>query len=68
MLGEFRVTRYKSGGVAGTEKDGLNGVAGLVCGRELEPPMKASFCLEFGDVTGGAAIGAILWPGSRDGV
>ncbi len=54
------MTRYKSGGVAGTEKEGLNGVAGRVCGREFEPPIKASFGLEFGDVTGGAAIGATL--------
>jgi hypothetical protein len=30
MDGLFRVTRYKSGGVAGTEKEGLNGVGGLV--------------------------------------
>jgi hypothetical protein len=51
------VTRYKSGGVAGTEKDGLNGVGGLVCGREFVPPIKVSwFCLAPGDESGGAAI------------
>ena len=42
MFGELRVTRYKSGGVAGRENEGLNGVAGLVWGRELVPPMKVS--------------------------
>lgn len=53
-LGEFLVTRYRSGGVVGTENDGLKGVAGRVCGREAVPPMNVSaFCLEFGEVTGG---------------
>ena len=36
------MTRYKSGGVVGTENEGLNGVGGLVCGREFVPPMKVS--------------------------
>lgn len=52
------MTRYKSGGVGGTEKDGLKGVAGLVCGREFVPPMKVSAapCRVLGEVTGGGCM------------
>ena len=52
MFGEFLVTRYRSGGVGGTEKEGLKGVAGRVCGLELVPPMNVSpvtFARVFGD-------------------
>jgi len=38
------VTRYRSGGVLGSEKDRLNGVAGRVVGPEAVPPMKVSAC------------------------
>ena len=63
------MTKYKSGGVAGTEKDGLKGVAGLVCGREPLCPMKASvLCRLLGEVTGGAAMGCKPLPISRLGV
>lgn len=57
-FGEFRVTRYRSGGVPGTEKDGLNGVGGLVCGRDVVP-MNVSMLLCLvppGDVTCGGGI------------
>jgi len=39
---EFRVTRNRSGGVAGIEYEGLKGVGGRVFPRQLPPPIKAS--------------------------
>ncbi len=56
-FGEFLVTRYRSGGVVGSENDGLKGVAGRVCGRDAVPPMNVSaFCLALGEVTGGGIV------------
>ena len=42
MGGELRVTRNRSGGLLGTEKDGLKGVGGLVMERDVRPPMSVS--------------------------
>jgi hypothetical protein len=41
-LGDVRVTRKKSGGVAGRENWPLNGVVGLVLARELPVPVIGS--------------------------
>lgn len=41
-LGEVRVTKKKSGGVAGRENWPLNGVVGLVLARELPVPVIGS--------------------------
>ena len=61
------MTRYKSGGVLGTENEGLNGVAGRVCGLLLVPPMKVSPDFVFGEVSGGP-MAAWLGMGSFRGV
>ena len=55
--GEFRVTRYRSGGVAGTEYDGLKGVGGRVLLRDAPVPKKTSpEWRKVGDNVDGAAM------------
>ena len=62
------MTRYRSGGVGGTEKDGLKGVGGLVCDLDDDPPINVSLCRCAGDlIVGGAPIVADC-PRSRAGV
>lgn len=72
MLGELRVTRKRSGGVAGTENVGLNGDVGRVFPRELPVPRYGSCCDRwlFGDICGPDMDGPLPdgCPISLDGV
>ena len=65
-LGELRITRYGPGGVGSTEKEELKGVAGLVCGRELVPPMNEPGLCRALSESGATPIG--FWGRSRAGM